>query len=86
MGFQEANKLPNIPTELTVEIIQVGQREVEKSFSFSSVTKVSCKKIISGFEVLRSLRSEGSFRGPTTPLIFREKRIMIYPLQGISCL
>jgi hypothetical protein len=77
MGFHAANKPPEFPTELTVEIIQVGKRDEKKCLAFSSFTKVSYKKITSGLEKLKSLLSEGSFRGPPTPLIFRDKRIMI---------
>jgi hypothetical protein len=63
MGFQAANKPLGFPTKLAADIIQVGQREFKKIMAFSSVTKVSCKKRISGFEVLMSLQSKGSFRG-----------------------
>jgi hypothetical protein len=78
-GFHATRSPPDFPTELTALYTQVGHKENKNFLAFSSSTRVSCRKIISCFVEDNNLRMEGNFRGPPTPLIFRVRRIMIYP-------
>jgi len=72
-----------VPEELAVAEIQVGQNLYRKFFTFEPTTSVSCINIMFGIVLLRKRLKEVDLRVPPTPLMFRERSIIVYLSQGL---
>jgi hypothetical protein len=80
VGSQVARRPPDVPTELAAQECQLGRSENMKSLAIEASTRVSCRKMREGCVCSMILFKEACFRGPPTPLMLMESKIMSYLL------